>query len=436
MTAKIVTEYLSKRASGQKGLRSPKLKFTLAQIKALPIADFDYEARDTEQKGFICRVRSSGVKSLEIYKKPKGSQKPVRVSICQLGTLPWKDSNPSHDSIESEVYRILAQLRNGTNPNETARISKLRKEATEVKLEAAMNNYLGSADIKDSTRKGYESIIKNHFKDDLKSCLTVLLDKSGINAHHSRITKASGPIAANNAMRVLRAISNFTREETEDEAGFSPIPEWPIKHRQQSKRFWNKETRRTGWIKPEHLKDWWEATEKLPNDYLGDGELARDYLQFVLLSGMRRREATSLEWADIDFKSKSFKVPDTKNNTALELPLSEHMMKILVRRQRLGGYGPFTIEEPKKFVAWVRKESGVNFTIHDLRRSFMTYAEMLDLGHYTIKALVNHSTAPSRDVTAGYIQLSIERLRKPMQKISRYVLSQTNQKNLAKLQQL
>jgi len=105
-------------------------------------------------------------------------------------------------------------------------------------------------------------------------------------------------------------------------------------------------------------------------------------------------------------------------------------MKILKRRQALVIDGPFKIEEPKKFVAWVRKESGVHFTIHDLRRSFITYAESLDFGNYTIKALMNHSTANSRDVIEGYLQLSVERLRKPMQKISDYVLAKSTSKTI------
>jgi integrase len=98
------------------------------------------------------------------------------------------------------------------------------------------------------------------------------------------------------------------------------------------------------------------------------------------------------------------------------------MLKILKRRQG-SDTGPFKIDEPKKFVAWVRRRSGVYFTVHDLRRSFITYAESLDFGAYTIKALVNHSTGGnSRDVTEGYLQLSVERLRKPMNDISAYVL--------------
>jgi len=84
-------------------------------------------------------------------------------------------------------------------------------------------------------------------------------------------------------------------------------------------------------------------------------------------------------------------------------------------------------------VAWVRGRSGVEFMIHDLRRSFITYAESLDFGGYTIKALVNHSLGNSRDVTEGYMQLSVERLRKPMQEITRYVLAKAKSRSVVRI---
>ena len=433
MTAKIVTDYLSKRAAGERGLRAPKFKFTLAQLKSLPTADFDYEVRDTEQKGFICRVRSSGVKSLEIYKKPKGSHKPARISICQLGAMKWKAPGDTKErNVEDEVFRILDLLRQGKDPNKEAKIEKLAKDNARILLAVAATRYIDAMSkqgpegqrrkrtIKHSTKIGYEAIIDNHFESVKNENLADILVSDRLQNLHEEIGNKKGPVAANNAMRLLRAIAKYTRTKTTTGRNESPIPIWPIT---EYDVFWNQEKRRTGWIKPEYLKAWWNATERLPAEYLGDGETARDYLQFVLLSGLRRREATRLDWQDIDFKTKSFKIPDTKNGTVLELPCSDHMVKILKRRKEHGGAGPFKIDEPKKFVAWVRKESGVHFTIHDLRRSFITYAESLDFGQYTIKALVNHSTGNSRDVTEGYLQLSTERLRRPMQKLSTYVLT-------------
>lgn len=66
------------------------------------------------------------------------------------------------------------------------------------------------------------------------------------------------------------------------------------------------------------------------------------------------------------------------------------------------------------------KESGVSFSIHDLRRTFITIAESLDIPAYALKRLLKHKM--NNDVTAGYIIADVERLRQPMQKISDYIL--------------
>jgi len=68
----------------------------------------------------------------------------------------------------------------------------------------------------------------------------------------------------------------------------------------------------------------------------------------------------------------------------------------------------------------VTQASGVEFTVHDLRRTFITIAESLDISAYALKRLMNHKMGG--DVTAGYIVTDVERLRKPMQLITDYIL--------------
>lgn len=60
------------------------------------------------------------------------------------------------------------------------------------------------------------------------------------------------------------------------------------------------------------------------------------------------------------------------------------------------------------------------FIRHDLRRTFITIAESLDISSYSVKALVGYSTG--RDVTAGYIVVDVERLRPAMQRITDHIL--------------
>jgi integrase len=67
----------------------------------------------------------------------------------------------------------------------------------------------------------------------------------------------------------------------------------------------------------------------------------------------------------------------------------------------------------------VIEASGVSFSLHDLRRTFTTVAESLDIPGYALKRMLNHSDGS--DVTAGYIVGSVERLREPMEKVAEYL---------------
>ncbi len=62
----------------------------------------------------------------------------------------------------------------------------------------------------------------------------------------------------------------------------------------------------------------------------------------------------------------------------------------------------------------------MHFSIHDLRRTFTTVAESLDISRYALKRLLNHWQHD--DVTAGYIGEDIERLRAPMQLINDIIM--------------
>jgi integrase len=84
------------------------------------------------------------------------------------------------------------------------------------------------------------------------------------------------------------------------------------------------------------------------------------------------------------------------------------------------GYKYGQVREPKKVVAKVKVLSDTHCDFHDLRRTFATTAEHLDVGSYKLKRLMNHSTGRD-DVTAGYIILTAETLRPSAEKIQNYL---------------
>ena len=155
---------------------------------------------------------------------------------------------------------------------------------------------------------------------------------------------------------------------------------------------------------------------------------AADFLRLVLFTGLRKQEALTLQWDQIDLKDKTFRIPDPKNHQPLTLPLSDYLHALLEARvaEAVNGYvfagreGIGHLVEPKRQVRQVVESSGVQFMVHDLRRTFITIAEGLDIPLYAIKRLVNHKM--SGDVTAGYIVSDVERLRGPMQAITDFIL--------------
>jgi integrase len=147
----------------------------------------------------------------------------------------------------------------------------------------------------------------------------------------------------------------------------------------------------------------------------------------LLFTGLRRSEGMNLQWDDVDFVDRTLTIHDTKNREPLILPLSDYLFELLKRREGqhescyvFPGSGGGRIIEPRKQLFKVIEWSGVAFTLHDLRRTFITVAESLELSQYAIKHLVNHKMP--NDVTAGYIVMDPERLRPAMEKITQAIL--------------
>lgn len=162
---------------------------------------------------------------------------------------------------------------------------------------------------------------------------------------------------------------------------------------------------------------------------LNTAETVGDFLLLLLFTGLRRQEATKLRWANVDLLERTLTIPDPKNHEPLRLPLSSFVYKLLSDRSSRavneyvfpgsGVEGYFI--EPRAAIQCVIEISGVEFTLHDLRRTFITVADSLDIPAYAIKRLVNHKMRG--DVTAGYIVSDVERLRRPMQQITDFILN-------------
>jgi len=254
------------------------------------------------------------------------------------------------------------------------------------------------------------------------------ITKDKVAKRHSQIG-ARSPAQANNAMRVLRAVFNFAAGQYEDAQGRSLFPENPVS-RLSHTRAWYRVERRRSVIKTPDLPAWFEAVMTLKTES-SDAHAATvaDLMLLLLFTGLRRSEGLGLTWNDIDLRDRTLTVRDTKNHEPLTLPLTDFLTNLIQKRQTdststyvfPGDSDDHHLVEPRPQMRKITQQSGVSFTLHDLRRTFITIAESLDIPVYAIKRLVNHKM--NQDVTAGYVVMDVERLRTPMQKITDYLLS-------------
>ncbi|MCD6040118.1 MAG: hypothetical protein K0S27_1518 [Gammaproteobacteria bacterium] len=298
-----------------------------------------------------------------------------------------------------------------------------------VTLNEVMQDYLHARkSLKPKTLYDYKRVLQiafNNWKD--KSLITITKDK--ITKHHEKLGQEHGAAYANLAMRVLRALFNFAAGQYEDSQGRSLITDNPVKRLSQT-RAWYRIERRQSFIKSYELANWYAAVNNLCNETL------RDYFILIVFTGLRRQEAATLKWEQVDLKAKTLTIIDTKNRQPHTLPLSDYLYALLLKPQqntKSGYVFPRTGEnryiiEPRKQMAKVIEATGIPFTIHDLRRTFITVAESLDIAAYALKRLLNHKM--NGDVTAGYIMQDVERLRKPMQMITDYLLQRMELQDL------
>lgn len=452
-----------------------KVKLTDTKVSELPFADkgkqIDYY--DSELDGFGLRVSATGKK---YFARASVNGKRVRVMMKSVQLITAKDAR-------KEALATLGMMAEGIDPNEAKQQARQKMEEDEqqaVTLQRALDEYTSKGKLKPRTITTYKDLCRLYLSDWLdKPAADITRDmvkerhRQIANGDRKRrklakeITTAAGKVklktvappepkrreaAADNAMRVLRSILNYTFEDEEGGTLYAnPVAVLSSKKR----KAWFKVDRRRTLIKNSDLPAWHKAVVSL------DNSIMTDYLLFLLFTGLRRQEAATLKWKQVDFKERCFTIMDTKNKHPHTLPLSDYLDKLLTDRKeglktelaeakaallkigtmnlrdqqtarnrlalaesRLASPYVFPgegktgyIVEPKRAIDAVTAETGISFSCHDLRRTFATLAESLDLSGYTVKALLNHTQA-NNDVTAGYIVMNVDRLREPMQKIT------------------
>lgn len=180
-----------------------------------------------------------------------------------------------------------------------------------------------------------------------------------------------------------------------------------------------------GVLQREQLAAWFSAVRQLENPVISA------YLQCLLLTGARREEMMPLKWVDVDFRWASIKMRDKIEGERI-VPLTPYVNQLLsgLPRRNEWVFSSATSEdgrlvEPTKAHQKVISEADLpHLTLHDLRRSFATLSEWVEVPAGVSAQIQGHAPQGVRE--QNYIRRPLDLLRMWHIKIEAWILDQTH----------
>jgi integrase len=405
------------------------MKLTHKIIDKLKPAEKAYYVSDDSMPGLRVRINPTGRKVF-VYES-RVNRKQRRVSLGQYGKITLK-------AAEDLAKQSADRFAKGFDPV----IEKQQSKGKAITLGEAADLY-----VKARTSKNAKKPLKQSTVNDIRICMAALSDwqkrpvtsisRSMVQKRHLLLGEKS-PARANLTMRYLRAVLNYISELHADDNGRGLLPSNPVKILSATKQWYEIKSRET-YLKQNEIKAWIQAVMKLNEPperepgtgkkfpKLKHGDLSRDAYLILLLTGLRRAEVLGLSWDDIDFDAKTLTIPDPKNREPHTLPLSDYLFELLGNRRKiskgllvLSGPDGIALTKFRYAKQRIKDATGIELNPHDLRRSFATAAESLNISYMAVKSLLNHKSGG--DITRQYVKISADRLREPMQQITDYFM--------------
>ena len=360
------------------------------------IKNHDYYIRDEYLKGFFLRIRQSGKKTYNIETKiPKTNQKYSKV----IG-----DANLYSETEARELAtKYLKDIKQGKNPG-AINIAR-KKEA--ISLIQILEEYIDDrgSNLKASTVDGYRYNLKKFMPLLSKKPIGILSQEDFIKWFKQNQSK---PIAAERTFSTAKTLMNYAVAKKYIEQNVAAHAKTIIG------RYGSKSQIKTH-ISLSQMPSFLDALFEL-NRKESISSTMRDYFVLMLVTGLRKTEAASITWDNVNFNEKTFSIPDNKPGRFLRLPMNRLTYDLFkFRKNHLinetyvfpnimnTGY----VTDPNKSLDKISKlaDLGFNLRCHDFRRTFSTLCNELGINLGDAGVLLNHA---KRNVTDNYVIRSLE----------------------------
>jgi integrase len=337
--------------------------------------------RDDRVIGFGLRTTPSGFKSFVVEARVSGRVRRFTLSPADRSTVA---------EARAQARQVLSGMARGRDPAVTKQ-AKRERSRTLVQM---LDEYLAARQVKPSTADRYRGALGRVCADWLTKPIAEITPAL-VRVRYEEIAKRSVS-EANNAMRVLRAVSRRAMVVLPDRADGQPAMKAALTAAMQGA--WRTLKRRERVLEPEEIGPWLSSVETLQSDR------SKRALLTLLLSGLRVQEALKLDWRDVDESRRRLTIVDSKTGGFTKV-VGPHLSGMLAewRGGRVKG-ALFAVNDLRAALKQVTKAGGKAITPHDLRRTFASFAERAGTPMTTLKVLMNHSTRG--DITMGYVRPS------------------------------
>ncbi len=376
-------------------MTAKKIKFTNSYIKAIkkPVASRSY-FQDLKEKGLSLYITQNDVRTFYFRKRINGKDEKIII-----GNFP----DLSVENARKKLNIIKGQIAQGINPNQEK--SSLRNELTLIEL---IDEYVEKHSKVHKKTWVYDDRDLRRISSPIHNLKLSEISTDRVRKLHDEIGSSSGIYQANRFLAVFKSMINKAIE-------------WGYKGTNPAnniKKF--REKSRDRFIQVDELPRFFKSLE------VEENEVARDYFYLSLYTGVRKGNILSMKWSDVNFQSKEWRIPETKNGDPLLIPLIDEAIDVLNNRKigndnlGLGDSWVFPsatsksghFEEPKK--VWKRVLNRANISdlrIHDIRRTLGSYQAITGSSLPIIGKSLGHK---STQATQIYSRLNMDPVRQSL----------------------
>jgi integrase len=353
---------------------------TVTQSKPeLPEGKTDHIFFDDDDRGFGLRVRDTGSK-IFIYQYSRNN-KTRRMTIGV-----WPTMSPAQ--AREQVRKLSAERRLGGDPARDLAARQIDRET----FADVVKQYLAAKqpELRDRTYTETMRYLTGSASR-LNSRPMAAIEQSEIADLLDHAATKSGDATANRLRANLAALFTWAMQRGKATANPVMLTE---KRKEQS---------RDRVLSNDELAAIWNA---LPEGDFGN------IVKLLMLTGQRRSEIGGLRWSEIDLHTGQINLPGdrTKNGHPHFIPMSEPVLAIIAAQPRLREQVFGRGDSAEGFAGWSAAKAALDaalpkmesWTLHDLRRSFVTGMAELGVQPHIIEMAVNHQSGHKAGVAGTY----------------------------------